>query len=747
MRAVVATPFFALALVFLAAFSAAAFAHEANFVLSKTSAALCPGGTIQISATITNTGATEQTFTLSSDSNWATIAPASLTIDPGNAGTAFVYITPAYTAQAGNYDIEILAKHPGGEEKATVALEVLTCFGVGLKADKTSFEGCAADKATFDITVTNAGKYSDTYKLATSAGTLDKNEVTVDSGKSAVVKLTAAIEKEGASNITVTASSASGSAATLELTTKGVSCYAATLKPRVVSKTVCSGDSATYVFDIENTGKRADEFEINASQGTVTPANISLNPGEKKSVTLSVTPKELGAVKVYLTAKSPRQTLSTDVTADVGFCRGVAVIGTPPSLNVCGGAIGRFQILVKNTGRATDKFTLSSTLGSVSQSLVEIDAGAIKELFVEIPTNADDLGNKTFTVNVKSTGEVPVIDSTTGTINIEACYSADLIIEEPTAALCPADTATFEVLVKNTGKVEETFKLTSTGDAEVTPDELTIGPNKTASATLKVSKVGEYNVSAASTFVTKQATVSVVAKPADVCYGFTIAPKGNDLEQSDKALFTLVVKNTGEKAANYTVDAQAPDFASIDPRSFTLAAKDEKEIFVYIAPPVGTTDGIYKAKVSVTSDKGAALDKTVALAFGNVSQEELDTVRAELAAEAKAAEVPQISQAGEASANVSEPSTPLSERVGGAFNNTAVIALIVFLVIAIILIAAARARKGGASLMAKFRPKRAEMKEAKAEKTPKPRKKRKKSQPKPEQETIEETSEETGEIA
>lgn len=629
-----------LSLTILVLFSSIAFAQSADLSLSTNSAKLCPGSTQQIIATLKNTGSTSDSYDITADSSYVTIAPSSVSLNAGASATIYIYVTPSVSATPGTSTITIQAK----TSKQTISLEVLTCWGLSVTPKISSQSGCIGDSLSYDIDVRNLGKSSDTFTLSATKGAFSQSEVVIASNETKTVTLVVPAQN---ANVSVTAKAKSSPASgTTTVQASGKECYGGALTASVSSKTGCINDKLNYTFTISNAGAQDETFNLSATKGTLSANELTVGANKTADFSLAVSSTEMGEVVSTVNAKSLHLNLNASVTSKVSYCKGVAVLLTPSEMKSCAGATARYIVTLKNTGRVADSFKLSSDVGKITDSNISLQSGEIKTTYLEIGA----LKEQNFTVTAQSATDNLVSDSIAGKLNVESCYGATATIDASSKEACPGTTTDFIITIKNTGKNDDTYKI-STILGKLSKENVTIKAGDAASITLSMTEQGSTLVKVSSDYAQQSIGANLTLKSATACYGFGVTSEKYLIKASEFKgyLFTLAVENKGVQNASYTVTASGPEWSYVDPKAFALGAGEKKNVFVYISPPYGTSDGIYTVTATITSDKSITTTRKVALALGNVSTAQIEK---ELAAQE------QVQPAVSVPANITQPSKP-----------------------------------------------------------------------------------------
>ena len=601
-----------------------------NIELTSASASLCPSNTEYIMGHITNNGDATETYTLSSDNSWATIAPDKITLNAGETKEFHVYITPFnLDAQPTTYPISITAQGTESSDSEIITLTLLKCHGVEIAPEKSSDTLCIGDRKTYDLTITNYGGVTEVYDITSNIGTIIDKQVTLDSdeSKTITIAIDAVTEKQ---TIQITAKSKTSYATvteTMEIT--GINCYNSKIQTTPETKTMCVDESSTYTVEIQNLGTKDDTYTLSTDFGELDTASVDIVAGETKTATLTVLPTDLGTYDININANSLHSDMNSKVRLSAINCKGIAVLTIPPEMTVCKGTTARYMITMKNTGSREDTFNITSTKGIVSEDIITIGSGEIKNTYVEIDTNDFDFTTYDFEVSAKSTIE----DTAKGSFTVENCYGEELVVEDAMKSTCAGKEAVYAITVKNTGKNDDTYVLSITGvDGIFETENLSIGAfdEKTVMLTVQSDKedVGAktIEITSQSNHVSETITATLEFMDKDTCYGYsaTTNPKNIEATESKGYLYTATITNTGLYDAKYVFSVDGPKWVSVAPETITIKASETDKTYVYAAPPYGTENGVYEITITVKNNEGIIKQNTLQFAFNEELGEVID---------------------------------------------------------------------------------------------------------------------------
>ncbi|HXG10326.1 MAG TPA: hypothetical protein VNK04_11225 [Gemmataceae bacterium] len=243
--------------------------------------------------------------------------------------------------------------------------------------------------------------------------------------------------------------------------------------------TAGQGTSAAFVVRVTNTGSALDTFSLSANLPPGVTAvfeqdAVEVPPGASnfREVFLRLTPQPgtaPGSYSFHVTAVSTTRTSTTDTTdgtlAVLGS--GVDVMLSPPS-----GAPGStYQLTVTNTGQVADTFDLTlggsaglaATLGS---NFVSLAPGASQVIPVSVGAiNFALPGPLDLGAVATSRGNPGVRDAALAAVNIAAAQGMTARFDPASRTLSAPGTASFLLLVQNTGNTEDAYTVSITGSS------------------------------------------------------------------------------------------------------------------------------------------------------------------------------------------------------------------------------------------------------------------------------------------
>lgn len=351
-----------LAFIAIVPFGAAA---EPSLNLRAFSDEACPTSSAKYAVDITNPGNAQDTYTVSVDKPWSTVAPSTVQVAGGDTETAFVWLQPPQNMQPGtyNFEVRVASSNTGETTTATGTLEVLSCRNVELSVDQPSQNVCRGETATYNVQVTNEGRAEETYTLSASAGALSQNQVTLAPGESTTVQLSALSDREASRTLTVTAESTTSFASdSIDVEFTAEKCKSVDLFLTPSEKTVCEEEPAEYKITVQNTGRVQDTYSLSTNVESARVPDITLDPDESR--TFSVTVREDEGMHTIVARVQSQSfssvTRSEDATLNVENCYDL-IIGAPENNSIQIDRLNKtlLEFGLYNNGTRTNNFELT----------------------------------------------------------------------------------------------------------------------------------------------------------------------------------------------------------------------------------------------------------------------------------------------------------------------------------------------------------------------------------------------------
>jgi uncharacterized membrane protein len=374
------------------------------------------------------------------------VTPQSATVQPGGTVTYNVRLTNPTDAPA-TYDLSVQDTQgdfsPPALDSVTVPADGVVDVPLTLTAYNTAIAGNDSFTVTADDTIYDS---TDTTVIADYHGTA-----------SAVLTI------------------AGQPIPTADLTARGV---VLSLSPSQGS--IGQDTAASYVIQVTNVGSADDQYnltvsglpsEVNASFST---SSLYVPPGASNFrdvvLTLSASDGSVVTPGAYPFTVSAQSVNDASITGSVSGTLTVTSLGVNVSLDNASGSPGdTFTMTVTNTGSVTDTYDLSlagpaALVASLGMSQVQLAPGASQ--VVPISTGAVDFavpGTLPLTAAATSASNAAVQGAATSELNIPDSQGMTATFSPASQTLSQPGTATFLLMVHNTGNTEDSYSATIMG--------------------------------------------------------------------------------------------------------------------------------------------------------------------------------------------------------------------------------------------------------------------------------------------
>ncbi len=325
----------------------------------------------------------------------------------------------------------------------------------------------------------------------------------------------------------------------------------------------CKSKPTSFAVTVTNFGKIKEDFamEIQTSWGDVLlSTEKTLEPDVPEVMEFEIMPPEiLGSFAIIVDVASLESyaTNYRSIQLNVDNCYDFNADIKPPSSIVCLGKTTKYKLIIDNVGREKDTYNvIVPDMVTPEMETVELEPNeeGIIDLFVE----PNILGKSDFEVLVSSNNLPTVKKTVTASIEAIECRDVALVTYPTEQELCQGGTAEFELIVKNTGTVEDIYEL-DTDFGELGEGAVSLLPGEVRRVKLLVDtgkmspgETMDINLEARSGEVYDTNTVEVFAKN---CYSaqFEVIPEEKTVCVGDEVVYDISVRNTGEFAETYSL--------------------------------------------------------------------------------------------------------------------------------------------------------------------------------------------------
>jgi len=298
------------------------------------------------------------------------------------------------------------------------------------------------------------------------------------------------------------------------------------------------------------------------------------------------------------------------------------------SLELSAGKTAQAPVSAKNNGSATDTLDFSATgpassWASLSKSSATLAPGEPAQLTVTIIVPAGTAAGQ-YLINIKGVSRSDPSKSDEAAIHVtvkeELVYGVSLSPGSASEEVNAGDSASFRIMVKNTGTLDDTVDLSVTGTqsswGSMSKAAVNLRPNGEEAVTLTVSvpsgtDAGRYDFTVKGTSrgdssktASSAAAVNVVGQGA-ASFGVDIGPKqmSKSLSPGNSTSISLTVTNSGDTNDTFDLSktGDASSWALLDPLTMALDAGSQGTVAVNINVPSSAGAGRYTLTVRATS--------------------------------------------------------------------------------------------------------------------------------------------------
>jgi len=383
-------------------------------------------------------------------------------------------------------------------------------------------------------------------------------------------------------------------------------------------KQICPGELATFKAILKNLGRFAEDYNI-AIQGpakdwaTLSDSFIKLDPGQEKDFFVYIKPPEdkTGKFDFTLTASSAtRAFTSSTSTLEILPCYDYELRAEKALYSLCESGKLNVPLTLQNKGTVTNTYKLSlnaPNFVTLEKTLISLAPDQVTTVNLILSPGFGIQGD--FPVKVTIKNELGKITKLLPlTVRVEKCYDVQTNIMAETATVCNTFTSQKQVLIKNTGRFDNTFNFALEGATFASLDKtsVTLAPGAEESATLTINPPEKtpartYNIKVTATDPISKAsssdTIKVSTLTKEQCFQPSIvaAQKNIEVAKDSAAAVSFTIENKGLEKASYILElsGNALAFTQVNPSSLTLEPSKTETVYVHIAPSTAVAEGEY----------------------------------------------------------------------------------------------------------------------------------------------------------
>lgn len=480
-----------------------------------------PGRPVSFTHTVTNVGNVDGSFNLVAQvpASWSVSSLQPVTLNQNESASFTLIITPSNDALAGTYPVIVRAENSQNTsifDSVTDQVTISQVAGIALSDDQASDEP-PNSVATYTLTLTNSGNFTDTVSLTASAALTGWSAqpvtptVIMPPQSSRPIQLQVTIppgQDAGLQNTSIlTATSSTGITDTAQVTTTVEPAAGVLLLPQPgITKAAVAGAAVPFTFTLLNSGSVVQTASVTVTgvpfgwSAMLTPTGaLTLKPGMTTTVELVLqSPPDIpnGAISVTLEAGAET---ALGLATSSAFAQ--VVIGPPYGLEIAPDRSGsrlpglpiRYTHYVTNTGRVSDTIAIDTvsklgweTFAAPPSLRLEPGATGIVTVTVVVPRTASAGTIDTTTVTARSTAAPEVTASVVDTTTVEQ-FAGVSFSPSRSAVLAPGREIRFQHTVVNLGNGPDAFMIKTSQELDW---EVTVVPT----TTLTIPRGGNYPV-------------------------------------------------------------------------------------------------------------------------------------------------------------------------------------------------------------------------------------------------------------
>ncbi|MBT7240876.1 MAG: hypothetical protein HN878_00115, partial [Candidatus Diapherotrites archaeon] len=556
---------------------------------------------------------------------WFSVAPEAFSINAGECEDVFVFVTPECYATAGTFPVELNVSGPESLTK-TVTVDVDQCHTFNYDVDPVSTSSKPCEDNTYNISIKNTGKFSDEFVLlqkgiADSWVTYPRESFVLSPGEELNETLNLNSEcsaDSGSYAFELELANTKTNASATENLTHGVIDFIPFSHNLPSQISTCEENDKNISFAITNISDKDDELTLELIAPkfiSIDKTTLNLVPNQTESLSLLIanTDPITDVFTLKVTSKTYNKTYNVVVNYAVNDCYNIEVqrgLNNSSTVEVdantledtfCFGEVEQYYI-VKNNGTKTATVALeASGIASTSESTIIAPGTSGVVTLTFSPQNYGE------TNVVVSASTLHSSDSVNYSLTFENCYGTELSV--PGLNVCANSQKTQNITLKNNGTKAQTYEL-STNANWITLNQSAVDLNPGAEKEVQIELdvpadiSGKYVVNAISDNANIVRTLTINMLSKESCYAYEVIKPVSQLDVNccDGDIIEIIVRNNGEFSQDIELSKIAPAWVSFSSDMISLAAGEEKEVYVYFSPPAGT-NGDTLAQIQLTNQE------------------------------------------------------------------------------------------------------------------------------------------------
>ncbi|MFB6180445.1 MAG: hypothetical protein ABEJ93_01070 [Candidatus Nanohalobium sp.] len=331
--------------------------HKVDVEVMESSKTACLGEKKTYTVEVTNDGIQKEQFKLSSEVGEFTTRK--MTLEDGETVTTKLIVSSNKPVQK-TFNVVAASTKSYAQDIQAVEFNSETCYASEVVVNPGQKRAAAGTTAEFNVTVRNEGTKQDEFTLKTSRGELEKTTLEIPAKESKTTQLQIKPTEKGKINVEITAKS--------EVTSKDTATVQAyngmDMNLSTNTVTTCENTTETTQITVKNTGKARETYTLKTDTGKLGTKEVTLRPGQKKQVGLTVDTAETGIgqvnYKVEVKASSfgkPVKTVEGQVNVENCYDLRMSIVPEVASAGENRSQI--YEVRLENTGTKENTYKLA----------------------------------------------------------------------------------------------------------------------------------------------------------------------------------------------------------------------------------------------------------------------------------------------------------------------------------------------------------------------------------------------------
>jgi uncharacterized membrane protein len=370
------------------------------------------------------------------------------------------------------------------------------------------------------------------------------------------------------------------------------------------SAETCATDTSIFLFTVSNTANFENAYTVSFSDSAgkwaiAAPQGFSLKPGQSETVYVYVTPSISASPGIYplkITLSSVAGTETATAVITVKDCHSASLKTSASAADVCSATEAVYPLTLQNTGKYTENFALSisgvpAKWSTISEELVRLEAGQVKDIIVSSVPPADQTGNFALTITAASQNS-EALASADLKLSSKGCYDFSAAADANYVSFCENSEAKIPLAVENKGSVDNSYSVSVEGPVWSTVENKNLDiPSSQAKFTNVVlfpgfGVAGNFKIKVIVTPETGDAQEQIIMASVRSCHDMSLdlATAEDTICPHTSKVYAVSLVNNGEFAERYALTVTGADYASLDKDFVDLAAGNSTEFNLLVEP-------------------------------------------------------------------------------------------------------------------------------------------------------------------